>query len=291
MMDFETLKYEKNEDGYAVVTFNRPERLNAFSRKLNEEMDLAIHDVLTDDAIKVLIITGGPRADGRPCFSAGGDLKDDIQGIPRWDYPDHVGPLQKTEDKLFKANTPAGRLWFKRPRLISPKYTNLLWSPKIIIAAVDGIATAGGLEVALACDIIIASETAQFTDSHVKNLKIAIGKGSVTTGLTRRVGYNKALELCLLGEFIDGKEAHRIGLVNRVTAPDKLMEEARAMATKIASMRPEAVQVTKLACRTAEDSNLNDSWATSDELLEWMTADPDYQGLQSVTSEWANKKK
>lgn len=289
MTNFETLKYEKSEDGYAVVTLNRPERLNAFSRKLNEEMDLAIHAVLTDDDVKVMIITGAPRPDGRPCFSAGGDLKDDTQGIPRWDYPDHVGPLQLKEDKLFKANTPAGRLWFKRPRIISPKYTNLLWSPKITIAAVDGIATAGGLELALACDIIIASETAQFTDSHVKNLKIAIGKGSVTTGLARRVGYNKALELCLLGEFIDGNEAYRIGLANRVTAPGKLMEEARSMATKIAGMRQEAVQVTKLACRTAEDASLNDAWANADELLECMTADPTYQGLKSVTSEWAKR--
>jgi len=290
-MDFETLKYEKAAEGYVVITLNRPERLNAFSRKLNEEMGLAIHEVLKDDEVKCFIITGAPRPDGRPCFSAGGDLKDDTLGIPRWDYPDHVGPLQRAEDKLFKANTPAGRLWYKRPRLIAPKYTNLLWSPKISIAAVDGVATAGGLELALACDIIIASETAQFTDSHVKNLKIAIGKGSVTTGLARRVGYNKALELCLLGEFIDGNEAYRIGLANKVTAPGKLLEDARTMATKIAGMREEAVQVTKLACRTAEDTDLNGSWENADELLDWMKEDPEYQGLQSVTTEWSSRKR
>lgn len=290
-MDFETIKYEKADEGYAVVTLNRPERLNAFSRKLNEEMGLVIHEILKDDEVKCFIITGAPRPDGRPCFSAGGDLKDDTQGIPRWDYPDHVGPLQRKEDHLFNANTPAGRLWYKRPRIIAPKYTNLLWSPKIAIAAVDGVATAGGLELALACDIIIASETAQFTDSHVKNLKIAIGKGSVTTGLARRVGYNKALELCLLGEFIDGNEAHRIGLANKVTSPEKLMHEARAMAAKIAAMRQEAVQVTKLACRTAEDSDLNSSWSIADEMLESMKADPGYQGLKSVTSEWSERKR
>ncbi len=288
-MEFETLKYEKHVDGYAVLTLNRPERLNAFNRKLNEEIGLAVHEILKDDEVRCFIITGAPRPDGRPCFSAGGDLKDDMLGVPRWDYPDHVGPLQRQEDKLFKANTPAGRLWFKRPRLIAPKYTNLLWAPKISIAAVDGVATAGGLELALACDIIIASETAQFTDSHVKNLKIAIGKGSVTTGLARRVGYNKALELCLLGEFIDGREAHRIGLANRVTAPGRMMEEARAMAGRIAGMRQEAVQVTKLACRSAEDSDLNGAWETADELLEWMTADPAYKGLKEVTSEWSRR--
>ena len=288
-MEFETLTFEK-ADGYAVVTLNRPERLNAFSRKMNEEMDLAIHEVLKDDDIKCWIITGAPRPDGRPCFSAGGDLKDDTAGVPRWDYPDHVGPLQREEEKLFPANTPAGRLWYKRPRITAPKYTNLLWSPKISIAAVDGIATAGGIELALACDVLLASETAQFTDSHVKNLKIAIGKGSVTTGLARRIGYNKALEMCLLGEFIDGKQAYEMGLANRVFAPEDLLDGAREMATKIAGMRPEAVQVTKLACRAAEDQSLNDSWAYADELLDSMVADPGYQGLQGVTQEWAKRK-
>ena len=80
---------------------------------------------------------------------------------------------------------------------MAPMFSNMLWSPKISIAAVDGVATAGGIESALSCDIILASETAQFFDSHVKNLKIAVGKGSVTTGLTKRVGYNKALEICI----------------------------------------------------------------------------------------------
>lgn len=288
-MQFDTLKYEKDDDGFVLVTLNRPERLNAFSRQLNEEMDLAIHQVLKDDEVKVLIITGAPRPDGRPCFSAGGDLKDDAAGIPRWDYPDHVGPLQREEDKFFPANTPAGRLWYKRPRITAPKYTNLLWSPKISIAAVDGIATAGGIELALACDILLASETAQFTDSHVKNLKIAIGKGSVTTGLARRIGYAKALELCLLGEFIDGTEAHRIGLANKVFPPGELLDGAKDMARKIAGMRQEAVQVTKLACRAAEDTSLNESWAYADELLDAMTADVGYQGLQGVTQEWAKR--
>ena len=167
---------------------------------------------------------------------------------------------------------------------------NVIFGSGVTNGAFTGV-TCGGLELALACDIIIASETAQFTDSHVKNLKIAIGKGSVTTGLARRVGYNKALELCLLGEFIDGNEAYRIGLANKVTAPGKLLEDARTMATKIAGMREEAVQVTKLACRTAEDTDLNGSWENADELLDWMKEDPEYQGLQSVTTEWSSRKR
>lgn len=287
-MDFETIDYEK-ADGYVVVTMNRPERLNAMSRQMNEELDLAIHRILEDDDIHCFIITGAPRPDGRPCFSAGGDLKDDAEGIPRWDYPDHVGPLQRKEDKMFPANTPAGRLWYKRPRITAPKYTNLLWSPKISIAAVDGIATAGGIELALACDLLLAADTARFTDSHVKNLKIAIGKGSVTTGLARRIGYNKALQMCLLGEFIDGNKAYEIGLANEVHPSADLLDKAREMASTIASMRPEAVQVTKLACRAAEDTSLNDSWAYADELLDAMVADESYAGLRDVTREWSGR--
>jgi len=289
-MKFETLKYEK-EEGFVVVTMNRPERLNAFNRKFSEEFNLAFHEVLKDNDIKCWIITGAPRPDGRPCFSSGGDLKDDAEGIPRWDNPDHMGPLFLEQDKLFPPNTPAGRLWYKRPRLMGPKFTNMVWSPKISIAAVDGIATAGGIELALSCDIILASETAQFLDSHVKNLKIAIGKGSVTTTLTKRVGYNKALEICILGEPIDGNEAYRIGLANQVYPPDKLMERAKEMARKIAGMRPAAVQMTKLACRSVFDLNFNQTWAYADELLDSMHFDSEWSGLQGVTQEWEKRKR
>ena len=289
-MNFETLKYQK-EDGFVVVTMNRPERLNAMSRKLMEEFDLAFHEVLRDKDVKCWIITGAPRPDGRPCFSAGGDLKDDAIGVPRYEFADHLGPLFLGEDKLFNPNTPAGRLWYKRPRLMAPMFSNMLWSPKISIAAVDGVATAGGIELALSCDIILASETAEFFDSHVKNLKIAVGKGSVTTGLTKRVGYNKALEMLITGEPINGNEAFQAGLANRVYPPDKLMDEAREMAKKIAGMRPEAVQVTKLACRSVADTDLNKNWAYADELLECMFADPEYSGLQGVTQVWEKRKK
>lgn len=119
------------------------------------------------------------------------------------------------------------------------------------------MATAGGIEVALACDIILASETAQFFDSHVKNLKIAIGGGSVTTVLTRRVGYSKALEMCVLEEYIDRKEAKAIGLANQIYPPDKLMIEAKNMTQKIAAIQPTAVQTTKLSYRSVFDSNYN----------------------------------
>jgi enoyl-CoA hydratase len=289
-MNYETIKYEK-EDGFVVVTLNRPERLNAMNHQLYQDISHAHLEILKDKDVKVWIVTGAPRPDGRPCFSAGADLKDDAKGKPRYKFPQYRGTAHLEEDDLFPANTVAGRLWAKRPRIMQPVHNGIFWSPKISIAAVDGVATAGGIELALACDIILASETAQFFDSHVKNLKIAIGGGSVTTGLTRRVGYSKALQMCILGEPIDGKEAKLIGLANEVYPPDKLLPEAKNMARKIAAMRPTAVQATKLSCRSVSDLNYGQTWSDSDALLKFLSFDPEFQGLQGVTQEWEKRKK
>ncbi len=290
-MKYETIKYEK-EDGFVVITLNRPERLNAMNVQLMKEFDHAHHEILKDDEVKAWIVTGAPRTDGRPCFSAGADLKDDASGIKRWEFPEHRGPFYLEEDQLFPTNTCAGRLWAKRPTLESPMFLNLVWSPKISIAAVDGVATAGGIELALVCDIILVSETALITDSHVKNLHIGIGGGSVTTTLTRRVGYAKALELCLLGEFIDGKEALRIGFANRCYPPDKLMDGAKEMARTIAGMDPAAVQITKLTCRSVFDWNYNQTWDYSQELLRWQYFEPDKDWtLQNITTQWGKRER
>jgi enoyl-CoA hydratase/carnithine racemase len=291
-MKYETIKFEK-EDGFAIITLDRPERMNALNTQLKKELFHAHHEILKDDKVITWILTGAPRPDGRPCFCAGADLKDDAAGTPRWDYsPEYKGPFYVEEDDMFPVNTAAGRLWAKRPRMmISPINTNIFWSPKISIAAVDGVATAGGIELALVCDIILASETAQFTDSHVKNLKSAIGGASVTTSLTRRVGYSKALELCILGDFIDGNEAYRIGLANRVYPPDKLMEGAKEMARKIAGMRPAALHLTKLSCRSVFDWNFYQAWNYGDELLKWNRLDPTWAGLQGVTKHWEKRKR
>lgn len=288
-MKYETLKYEK-EDGFVVITMNRPERLNAMSIQFIQEFSHAHREILKDKEVNAWIVTGAPRPDGRPCFSAGADLKDDAKGKPRWNYADYCGPAFLEEDELFPVTTVAGKLWRMRPRLMAPTFMNIAWSPKISIAAVDGVATAGGIELALVCDIILASETAQFFDSHVKNLKIAIGGASVTTTLARRVGYSKALEMCILGDYIDGKEAKIFGLANQVFPPDKLMAEAKNMARKIAGMRPTAVQATKLSCRSVSDMNYNQTWAHGDEILKELLTDPEYLGLQGVTQEWEKRK-
>jgi enoyl-CoA hydratase/carnithine racemase len=173
---------------------------------------------------------------------------------------------------------------------------NVIWSPKISIAAVDGIATAGGIELALVCDIILVSETAEVFDSHVKNLELGVGSGSVTTSLTRKVGYSKALELLITAEPMDGKEAYRTGFANHVYPPDRLLPEAKNLARKIAGMRPSAVHTTKLSCRSV-NADYNQVWDNSEELLreqyhlQFEDGDEfvEHPGLKGVTQQWEKR--
>jgi enoyl-CoA hydratase/carnithine racemase len=289
LMEYETLKFEKEEGGIAVVTINRPDRLNAINDQFWTDFTKAHHEILKDKDINAWILTGAPRPDGRPCFSAGADLKDDAKGKRRYDYPEYRGPLFIEEDDMFPRNTPAGRLWAKRPRLPAPIFFELVWSPKISIAAIDGVAIAFGLELALVCDIILVSETAQIFDTHVKNLGFGIGGGSVTTSMARKVGYSKALELLLTADKIDGKEALRIGFANRCYPPSQLIPEAKVMAKKIAAMRPGAISLTKLSCRSVSEMGYNAAWNYGEELLHWGELDPEWAGLQRMTQQWEKR--
>lgn len=297
MPEFETIKWEK-EDGFVTLTLNRPERLNAMNRQMQIERNLAFREVLKDPEVHAFIFTGSPRPDGRPCFCAGADLKEDAEGVPRWENTDWRGPGYMEEDSLFPSNTAAGMLWAKRPQLVAPLFINIAWAPKISIAAIDGPCTAGGMELALACDIIVCSETAMMFDSHVKNLQMAIGGGAVTTNLVRRVGYSKALELALTGDPIDGKEAKAIGLANFVFPPETMLEETKKLARKIAGMRPAAVQYTKMSCRSVFDRDYNQQWQESMEWSRLQRLEPDHgdgwgswDGLKGAAGNWADKNK
>jgi enoyl-CoA hydratase/carnithine racemase len=135
--------------------------------------------------------------------------------------------------------------------------------PKISIAAIDGVCTAGGLELALGCDIILVAETAQISDLHLRNLGL-IGGAASCTRLARRVGVSKAIELCCTCDVIDGREAHRIGFANQVFPPDKLLDGARDMAKKIASMRPVSVGMVKATCQAIYDMDYNMSFRYAD---------------------------
>jgi enoyl-CoA hydratase len=210
-MDFECIIYEKGE-GIATIKLNRPHVLNAMNKQLWLDFQVALDDVKRDPEIKVLIITGEGRA-----FSTGADLKDSKHRSIE-DYRDYLVELQETSRKIIR---------FEKPT----------------IAAINGYALGSGYELALACDIRIAAQEAKIGSPEAKVTS------SITGGALRLVqdliGPGKARELLFTSEYIDGKEAERIGLVNKAVPLDKLMEETREMAEKIAENSAFSVKMIK----------------------------------------------
>ncbi len=262
-MSHETIRF-RTEDGYCVITLDRPGALNAINARMWQELDAAIEEWLANEHAGALVITGGPRSDGRPCFCAGVDLKQD------------EGDVRAGDPTLQKKATPSAAHWSqRRPRQpMASTLAGLAWAPKISIAAIDGVCTAGGLELALACDIILAAETAQLSDLHAKNLGWT-GGGGAATNLAWRVGVARALELCLTGDTIDGREAGRIGLANQVFPSSQLMQKAEELAGKIGRIRPAAITATKDACRAVQDMDRLSSWLHSDTVFQALFNEPD----------------
>lgn len=199
-MDFECIIYEK-EDGIATIRLNRPQVLNAMNKRLWLDLQAALDDARDDPKIKVLIITGAGRA-----FSTGADLKESKTRTLE-DYRAYLEELQQASRKIIH---------FEKP----------------IIAAINGYALGSGYELALACDIRLAADEAQIGSPEARV------SSSVTGGAFRLiqhlVGPGKASEILFTAETIDGREAERIGLVNKAVALERLEAEARGMAQKIA---------------------------------------------------------
>lgn len=221
-MEYETIKYEL-ENAVGIITLNRPERLNALSPQLLQEMSQLMNVIQKDDNVRSVIITGASRSDGRPCFSAGVDLKE-------------ISTIDPTSAKAVFLTAIA-------------MFADIEDMPKPTIAAIDGVCTAGGFELALVADIRIAATTAQIRDLHVKNMG-GMGGFGLPTRLTRLVGTSKAKEIVWTGDMVSPEEALRIGLVNRLCAPENLIDEAKKLAYQIAEMRPLAVEANK-ACINA----------------------------------------
>lgn len=200
-MTFKCILYEKKE-GIAIITLNRPQFLNAMNKQLWLDIEQALADTREDDSVHVIIFTGTGRA-----FSTGADLKDS-KGRSTKAYRDYLVHLQEISRQIIRHCKPT-------------------------IAAVNGFALGSGYELALACDIRIAAEGAKFGSPEARV------SSSVTGGATRLiqdlVGPGKARELLFTCDYIDGKEAERIGLVNRAVPRERLMEETLAMAKKIAA--------------------------------------------------------
>ena len=204
------------EEGIATVTLNRPEVHNAMNRQLSRELRAAVEEVKNNEEVRVLIITGA----GDKAFCAGRDLKE---------YSDYKAtPIEDWAGRVEQGGS-----------------FGLTGMSKPVIAAINGYAIAGGLELALACDIRIASEKATFGLFEIR--RGFFPGGGATWRLAPLVGKGWAMELILGGDSIAAEVAERIGLVNRVVPHEKLMETAHELADKIASKSPAAVMLAKAA--------------------------------------------
>jgi len=221
---YETLLLEKR-DRVAIITINRPDKRNALNIKTREEGAALLEELRQDDSVRVVVFTGA----GDKAFIAGAD----------------IGEFSK-RTAIMQRDVMMARSLF----------TAIDTFPTPVIAMINGYCLGGGCELALACDIRIASETAAFGQPEI-NLGIIPGGGG-TQRLPRLVGEGKAMELILTGEIIDAMTAFSIGLVNHVVPPDQLEAKTLEIANRIADKGPIALQLAKEAVRLASRSNLDE---------------------------------
>jgi enoyl-CoA hydratase len=201
---YRTILVERAAPGYAVVTLNRPDKLNALSVELRTELIAAIDALQSDPAMRVLILTGAGRA-----FTAGLDLHEWGDGA--------------NSASGFELDVTVALARFEGP----------------VIGAINGPAVTGGFEISMACDVLIASTATSFCDTHVK-MGLLPGWG-ISVRLARRIGLSRAKELALTARFISAAEAAAWGIVNTVVAPEELLPHARALAEQMLAGVPETL--------------------------------------------------
>ena len=222
-MAYENIIVETRES-VGLIVLNRPNALNALSTPLVRELGRALAGFEADAAIGAVVLTGSEKA-----FAAGADIKE----MQSKNWPDTY-----SED------------------FITAEWEDILRCRKPVIAAVAGYALGGGCELAMMCDFIIAADTARFGQPEIQ-LGVTPGAGG-TQRLTRFVGKSKAMEMCLTGRTMDAEEAERSGLVSRVVAADRLVEEAVETARKIAGMSTPVTLMVKEAVNRSYEVSLSE---------------------------------
>ncbi|MEA3470219.1 MAG: enoyl-CoA hydratase/isomerase family protein [Thermodesulfobacteriota bacterium] len=207
-MNYKNVKVEK-EEGYAVVTLNRPNEMNALTKDMRWELADCFEALERDNSVNAVILTGGNNV-----FSAGMDLAE-LSQLPEGEIDDYISSIIGCLQRIYT---------FRKP----------------VVAAVSGIALGGGFNIAVICDLIVASETAIFGHPELK-----FGLNPLFDPLRRIVGVSKAKEIAMLGEPIAAKEALRIGLVNKVAPPEKFMEEAKIVVRELSKRPIKALEAVK----------------------------------------------
>jgi len=224
MADYENILVEK-KGGIAVITINRPDKLNSLNSQVHVEGVAALDALKRDDEVRVVVITGaGPKS-----FIAGADISE------------------------FAGQTPVSQRSMFHEKTLFNSIDNF---PKPVIAMVNGFCLGGGNELALACDLRVCSENAKFSQPEI-NLGIICGGGG-TQRLTRLIGEGRAMEMILTGDMIDAQTALKFGLVNYVFSAEELEAGTMELAGKIAEKAPVALQMSKEAVKFASRSNLDE---------------------------------
>ena len=241
-MAYENLLYEV-AGTTAIITVNRPKALNALNVKTLDELLEAIRAAAQDTAVRGLILTGG----GDRAFIAGADIVEmsNMHPMAAKNFADkghHVGEALET-------------------------------IPKVVIAAVNGFALGGGCEMALACDLIVASSKAKFGQPEV-NLGVIPGFGG-SQRLPRRIGVGAAGKMIYTGDMVDATEALRIGLADELVAPEELLPRAKALLEKIATKGPVAIGAAKELMRRGANMNLGDALSLESQHFSWLFSTDD----------------
>lgn len=224
MANYENILVEK-KDSIAVITINRPDKLNSLNSQVHVEGVAALDELKRDDEIRVVVITGaGPKS-----FIAGADISE------------FAGQTPVSQRSMFQEKT---------------LFNSIDAFPKPVIAMINGFCLGGGNELALACDLRVCSENAKFSQPEI-NLGIICGGGG-TQRLTRLIGEGRAMEMILTGDMIDAQTALKFGLVNHVFSAEELEAGTMALAGKIAEKAPVALQMSKEAVKFASRSNLDE---------------------------------
>jgi len=222
IVDMNSLILTKTDGRIGIATLNRPDRLNALSIDLMDELIAALEGFDKDPNVRVIVLAGSEK-----CFAAGADIGDMAEAS----FLD-----------MYERNNLARWLRIKNVR-------------KPIVAAVSGFCLGGGCELAMHCDIIVASESAQFGQPEI-NIGVMPGAGG-TQRLTRAIGKFRAMEMILTGRFISAKEAYDAGLVSRVVSKEEFLREAMSLAKEIATKSPTALRLSKDAVLAADEMPLS----------------------------------
>ncbi|HTG93549.1 MAG TPA: enoyl-CoA hydratase-related protein [Pyrinomonadaceae bacterium] len=245
---FETLRLDR-QGRVAIITINRPDKRNALNIKTREEGAALLDQLREDDSVGVVVFTGA----GDKAFVAGADIGE------------FAGRTAITQREVMTSRS---------------LFTAIDTFPKPVIAMINGYCLGGGCELALACDIRIASESASFGQPEI-NLGIIPGGGG-TQRLPRLVGEGKAMEMVLTGEIIDARTAFTIGLVNHVVPADQLQAKTLEMANRIAEKSPIALQLAKEAVKLASKSNLDEGLRREVDLFALCFSSEDkYEGVSA----------